>query len=357
MTDDFYGLSQQVRWIGFVEDNRDPSQLGRCKVRILVWHSDDKNLAPTDCLPWAQAQHSPGTRSFSVPKVGEWVTGYFLDGKMAQYPVFDGILPGVNYNLSDPIPGAPRPIGGIILEQDDTPSISRIARGELKNSLIDRANQNRGHVCDETLGIRIRTRIARLKNSEIVQSIRRAIKKLIGLLNTTDQSGVITFAINQLKKITSAINYIRDVIVEILEFVELIKIVVRTIRAIIDYILGLPAKAFKFLQQCISVVLGAIVSGVSDLFSGLTPETLPGSDISFDELFKEGKELLEASSDLIGNTVELVAAPITIIAAFAEPSTVEQQEAAISGLLSSQVSQDEVVEQNSFNAGLAPHGA
>ena len=48
MADDFYGLNQTVRWIGIVEDNRDPSQLGRCKIRILGWYSDDKNLAPTE---------------------------------------------------------------------------------------------------------------------------------------------------------------------------------------------------------------------------------------------------------------------------------------------------------------------
>jgi hypothetical protein len=381
MQDDFYGLNQQVRWIGFVEDNKDPSQLGRCKVRILGWYSDDKNLAPTDCLPWAQAQFAPGIKSFAVPKVGEWVTGYFLDGKMAQHPVYDGVLPGVNYNLMSTIPGAPRPPSGIALEQADTPSVSRLGRGEMTNSLIDRSNQNLAHVCDETLGIRIRAGFERLKNTEIVQAIRGAIKKLIGLLNTTDTSGFVTWAINELKKIAAAIKYIVDIITEILDFVRLVKLIVRTIRAIIQYILGLPAKFFRFLRQCIAVVLAAVVEGVSSLFSGLTADTLPG-DLGIDDLFKEAQQVLNQGKELVEATVELVNAPAEIIGELIAPLTPSDSTNSLNSLLAlsgstttveglendlvngvttflseNSSTPEQAVEQSAFNTGLAPGGA
>lgn len=377
MRDDFYGLNQTVRWIGYVEDNRDPSQLGRCKVRILGWYSDDENLAPTDCLPWAQAQFSPGVKSFTVPKVGEWVSGYFLDGKMAQHPVYDGVLPGVNFTLADTIRGAPRSPGGITLEERDTPSTNRLARGEMRNSLIDRANQTRAHVCDETLGIRIRAGFAKLKNSELAIAIRRAINKLISLLNTTDTSGVITWSINELKKIAAAIKYIVDIVNELLDFVNLVKLIVRIIRAIIDYILGLPAKVFRFLQQCIAVVLSAVVSGVSDLFSGFSQDTLPSTDLGIQELFREGQQVLNDAKGLVEKTTELVLAPVSILAAAATPTSSREQESAINGLLalsSSPTSIDDIetglitsvttilnnnsvtsnnaIDQNSFNFGL-----
>jgi hypothetical protein len=383
MREEFYGKNYPVRWVGVIEDNRDPSQLGRCKIRIIGWYSDDKNLVPTEALPWAQAQFSPGSKSFSVPKIGEWATGYFLDGNMAQQPVYDGILPGINLTVPivDKSIRAPEPPPGVTLEQNDTPSSNRLARGELEGSLTDRSNQRRAHVCDETLGIRIRAGFARLQNSQLVTAIRRAIKSLIRLLNFGDSSGVITWITNQLKKIAGAIKYIVDLINEILDFVNLVKLIVRTIRAIIDYILGLPAKLFRFLRECISVVLGAVVSGISDLFSGLGPENLP-RDPGIDELFKQGREVLEASKELVEKTTELVFAPATILAAALEPTTAAEQEAAINGFLaltgtassaaeietkvidsvttlldSTSTDNETTVAENNFNFGAAKYGA
>lgn len=382
MRDEFYGKNYPVRWVGVIEDNRDPSQLGRCKIRIIGWYSDDKNLVPTEALPWAQAQFSPGSKSFSVPKIGEWATGYFLDGNMAQQPVYDGILPGVNSSVPiiDKSFKAPEPPNRITLEEADTPSTNRLARGVLEGSLTNRANQTRAHVCDETLGIRIRAGFARLKNSQLVQAIRNAIKSLIKLLNFGDTSGVITWITNQLKKIAAAIKFIVDIINEILDFVNLVKLIVRTIRAIIDYILGLPAKIFRFLRECISVVLGAVVSGISELFSGLGPESLP-RDPAIDELFRQGREVLDASKELVEKTTELVFAPATILAAALEPTTAEEQEKAINGFLAlsgtassvaeietvvidsvttllnnTSTDNDTTVAQNTFNFGAAQHG-
>lgn len=48
---DFLGHSF-IWWQGVVEDNNDPLKLGRCKVRILGYHTDDKKQIPTDALPW-----------------------------------------------------------------------------------------------------------------------------------------------------------------------------------------------------------------------------------------------------------------------------------------------------------------
>ena len=62
------------KWfIGVVEDRNDPSELGRVKVRCHGLHTDDKNLIPTNDLPWAQVM-MPAT-SGSVGGVGESPTG------------------------------------------------------------------------------------------------------------------------------------------------------------------------------------------------------------------------------------------------------------------------------------------
>ena len=45
--------SQFYWWFGVVEDRDDPLRLGRCRIRILGYHTDDKELLPTDSIPWA----------------------------------------------------------------------------------------------------------------------------------------------------------------------------------------------------------------------------------------------------------------------------------------------------------------
>lgn len=96
--ENFMGLgSQFVWWQGVVEDNVDPKLLGRCKVRILGWHPDaDSGFINTDYLPWVHPiQPINGTSFYKCPNVGDWVIGFFRDGKAALDPVMWGILPGL----------------------------------------------------------------------------------------------------------------------------------------------------------------------------------------------------------------------------------------------------------------------
>ena len=90
-----------VWWMGVVEDRDDPEKLGRCRVRIFGYHTDDKSLLPTSDLPWATPVQPITSASISgiggtpvgvVP--GAWVAGWFLDGKNAQQPVIFGTIPG-----------------------------------------------------------------------------------------------------------------------------------------------------------------------------------------------------------------------------------------------------------------------
>ena len=96
MDNTFLGLNGFVWWIGVVENNNDPLKIGRCQVRIFGWHTDDKNLIPTADLPWSHAVLPiNSSKSFSVPSMGDWVNGYFFDGKSGQFPAYFGVLPGV----------------------------------------------------------------------------------------------------------------------------------------------------------------------------------------------------------------------------------------------------------------------
>jgi hypothetical protein len=91
----FAGLNGFVWWVGEVEDRADPLGLGRCKVRIFGWHTDNKALIPTENLPWAHPMYSiNASKIHQVLQPNDWVVGFFMDGESGQFPVMMGVLPG-----------------------------------------------------------------------------------------------------------------------------------------------------------------------------------------------------------------------------------------------------------------------
>jgi hypothetical protein len=92
----FMGLDKFVWWVGVIETRVDPLGLGRCQVRIFGWHTDNKIQLPTIDLPWAHAMLPiNNSKSFQVPRIGDWVMGFFMDGESAQFPVMMGVMPGI----------------------------------------------------------------------------------------------------------------------------------------------------------------------------------------------------------------------------------------------------------------------
>lgn len=92
----FLGLDRFIWWVGIVENNVDPTGIGRCQVRIFGWHTDNTSQLPSKDLPWAHPMYSINTSmAFGVPSVQDWVVGFFMDGESAQMPVMMGVLPGI----------------------------------------------------------------------------------------------------------------------------------------------------------------------------------------------------------------------------------------------------------------------
>ena len=140
-------------WIGVVEDRVDPAQLGRCKVRIIGYHTDDKEKLPTTELPWA-VPVMPMT-SASISGVGETpslvegttVVGFFSDGEDEQVPVMMGTLPGKPRNKRETTEGFSDP-HGIYPRKDEPglnglqePDLSRLARNAVAEGHISLVNK------------------------------------------------------------------------------------------------------------------------------------------------------------------------------------------------------------------------
>lgn len=102
---DFIGLDGFQWWFGVVENRNDPLLLGRCQVRIFGIHSANLADIPSEDLPWALPVHSLNNQTFSTPKEGDYVFGFFIDGSYAQQPVMMGVVPGIPQEMTDPNQG------------------------------------------------------------------------------------------------------------------------------------------------------------------------------------------------------------------------------------------------------------
>ncbi len=114
-------------WQGVVEDVDDPLMLGRCRVRCLGYHTDDKSEdgIPTKDLPWAtpiQPLSSSAISGMGISPTGlvpgTWVVGFFRDGDSAQQPIIMGSISGIPQEGPDKSKGFNDPRTGDMLAKD-----------------------------------------------------------------------------------------------------------------------------------------------------------------------------------------------------------------------------------------------
>ena len=138
-------MEQLIFWQGVVEHRIDPLMLGRCRVRVLGSHTDDKELIPTEDLPWAYPCQSITSAAMSGvghtpmgPVEGTWVFGFWRDGESQQEPVMIGTFGGIPQAGATPSLGFNDPTGryplltefevgdkGALVGKPDTNSLAR----------------------------------------------------------------------------------------------------------------------------------------------------------------------------------------------------------------------------------------
>jgi len=122
----FMGREGFVWWHGVVEDTADPLYLGRCRVRVFGFHSEDKSELPTSGLPWAYPMQPLTSAAISgigqSPTgllVGSHVFGFFRDGDDAQDPVMIGSFGGIPMQEADSSKGFSDPTERYPAKQSD----------------------------------------------------------------------------------------------------------------------------------------------------------------------------------------------------------------------------------------------
>lgn len=120
-----FSFGEFIWFTAIVEEVLDPEKLGRIKARIFGYHSPDKNVMPTENLPWAMVAlpvTGASTNGIGFTPHGlikdSHVIGFFVDGKSAQLPMIIFSFPG---------------------KADDVPDVNKLARGETVQKTMDDA--------------------------------------------------------------------------------------------------------------------------------------------------------------------------------------------------------------------------
>lgn len=147
---EFMGQGGFVWWFGVVEDIDDPLKLGRVRVRIFGYHTENKVNIRTSDLPWAHplqditsASISGVGRSPTGIVTGSHVFGFFRDGMNAQQPIVMFSVGGVPAELANKSKGFNDPSGTYPTEKD-VPDTNRLATGdETDKTIVKQKKDNR----------------------------------------------------------------------------------------------------------------------------------------------------------------------------------------------------------------------
>lgn len=128
---------------GVVENRKDPLKLGRCQVRIAGLHSHDKNLLPTEDLPWAYPLQPVTSAAMSGighapvgPVEGTGVIIIFRDDD-EQYPIMIGTVGGIPQEDG----AVDKDLPGVLLKDED---------GNLSEAPTDVVTNNNGEAVPTT---------------------------------------------------------------------------------------------------------------------------------------------------------------------------------------------------------------
>jgi len=252
-------------WYGVVEDIADPLKTGRVRVRIFGYHTDNLQELPTKDLPWAQPSLSPSnSKTFSPPRLGDYVMGFFSDGESAQAPVLLGVFPGFETSYDKSKGFSPQsklvpaqPPAGQIQYQVGQPTLAPLARGVVANTAISQANSNLAHVCDIPAGIKFEIAKLTIQVSGLINTLRTTIE---GLWASTASSPFADEIRNAIKTIKAKVKQIQKFIRDQLEPLQDIQKFIQSLQELIQYIATLPARIAKFLSECLS----AATQGISE---------------------------------------------------------------------------------------------
>lgn len=279
--ENFIGKDGFNWWVGVVENRNDPLKMGRCQVRIFGYHTENKQLIPTEDLPWAPCLSSPNsTQSFSPPKEGDFVVGFFSDGSSNQAPTIMGTYVGIKQSaggdagFQDPrtpaqIAAAPKPPNDIIVESVGQPTVSPSARGIVANTPQGKAADNRTHICN--VAVEINKDVALIK-SEVMGIVKTIRTTLEGLWAGTSSIPIVEEAKEVALALKAKVKLIQKEIEPIIDEVRAYQEYITYLQDLVRYIQSLPAQLQTLLAKCLSEATQSL-DAAQQAVSTLTDQT------------------------------------------------------------------------------------
>ena len=194
-----------------------------------------------------------------------------------------------------------------------TPQISPYARGVVPiDSSIAKTNSQLIHSCDFALAIEKNMALRKYIRA-IAKWIREGIRKMQLLMSGTDKSGIFSQIIDALQSIAEFVQYVNDEFIQpIIEFQKYVIAVIVKIRAIIQWILSLPAKLLALLRDCLTALLKTLASIFMDEWAAAGKEVdAELGVVPKDDSGKGFEEVAAAAKDAYDATVNLLSATTT----------------------------------------------
>lgn len=207
------------------------------------------------------------------------------------------------------------------------PTTPSLARGVVSNTTLTKNNNRRSHVCDITPQVRAVTSWIKVKYGQIVNFIREKIRALLKALGY-DPSGQSSALVSLLKKIRNYILDIVRILADVQAWRDAVIDVAAKAKAMIDYILSLPEKLFKFLSDCLGGLTTALAAGFQELAS---LGTTGGSG----DLRQAVKDLNDAAGTLLKQTQDLINTPnqlANVLTSPSDPNSIKEIESYISSI-------------------------
>lgn len=206
------------------------------------------------------------------------------------------VSPWVDRRTQAEINAGPNPPNAVVGYVQNEPTVPRIARSVMEGTIVNKNNKDLAHVCDFISEMQKNINLKKYTKA-IAKEIREAIRWVMKALGFSDATGQYSWILNTLKAYARELKRIqKEIIQPIIDFQKYVLAYITKIRAMIQWILNLPERFFKMLEECYKRLLKLIKQVLVDTVKGFK------EGFTEDVVTQEMLETIDAALDAVDET-------------------------------------------------------